>query len=278
MFKHFRLIFLGQIFLGLLAFYALAAPALAAIPPRPDGPVLDQAGIMSADAAAQLNARLKAYNRDTGRAVFVVTVKSLDDEDIASYSIKLAQNWGVGGNATDQGLVLLIAPNQRKIRIEVGYGLEEYFTDALSGRIIRETIAPSFRAGNFDGGINAGVSAIISQLDRDPASAKAVAEAAAAASKSENHNRKKESPFAAIIWIILIMGIVALFGRRHRGFDNTRRSGIDPGVALWVASEVLRGMGGRNEGGGSWGGSDDGGGFGGFGGGDFGGGGASGDW
>ncbi|MEY2944142.1 MAG: hypothetical protein RLY97_2156 [Pseudomonadota bacterium] len=274
MLRQFRLFILG-----LLALFALAAPVMAAIPARPDGPVLDEAGIIPTETLAQLQTRLKAYNRDTGRAVMVVTVTSLDDEDIASYANGLFHKWGIGGKDSDQGLLLLIAPSQRKIRIEVGYGLEEYFTDALSGRIIRETIAPQFRSGDIGGGINAGVSAIISQLDRDPASAKALAEAAEAESKNKKHKRKNDSPFAAVIWIILILGAIMIFGRRNREFGNTRRSGIDPGIALWVASEVLRGMSSRDGGSGSWGNSDDdGGGWGGFGGGGFGGGGASGDW
>jgi uncharacterized protein len=267
----------------LLAILVLAgSPALAAIPPRPDGPVLDQAEIIPPAEEAALDAKLREYNKRTGRALVVATVSSLDGEDIETYGTTLAHSWGVGGKETDQGLVLLVAPNERKMRIEVGYGLEAYLPDVLAGRIVRDTIRPRFKAGDMVGGINAGIEAVTTQLDRDPAEAKAIAEAAAVAAAAEaaqGRNGGDVSIVSVIFWLGLMFFFMTMFGRRRRGF---RRSGIDPGIVLWGISEIAHHASRRSGGGGFGGGIDfgggGGGGFGGFGGGGFGGGGASGDW
>lgn len=249
------------------------------MPARPDGPVLDQAQIIPDAEEAALVQRLSAYNAQSGRAIIVATVASLDDQDIESYANALFRAWGIGGKDTDQGLLFLVAPNERKVRIEVGYGLEEYLPDVLAGRIISSAVTPRFKQGDYPGGISAGVEQILTQLNRNPADAKAVAEAAAAAGiRSEAGGSVMVS---AVFWIIFIVVMIAIFGRRKRGFAQ-RRSGIDPGIVLWGISEIARAAsdnrhsGGWSSGGG--GGSDWGGGFGGFGGGDSGGGGASGDW
>jgi uncharacterized protein len=263
----------------LLAILALAgSPALAAYPPHPNGPVLDQADIIPAAEEAKLDAELRKYNKDTGRALIVATVSSLEGEDIATYGPNLGQTWGVGGKESDQGLILLVAPNERKVRIEVGYGLEAYLPDVLAGRIVRETITPRFKAGDMAGGITAGIDAVTTQLDRDPAEAKAVAEAAAAA-EAQSPRGQDVSIGSVIFWLVLMVFLMSMFGRRRRGF---RRSGIDPGIVLWGISEIAHHASRRSGGGGFGGGIDfgggGGGGFGGFGGGGFGGGGASGDW
>lgn len=264
-------------FVWILALLAFAGtPAHAAYPPRPEGPVLDQAGIIPDTDEAALDTRLRAYNARTGRAVVVVTVSSLDGETIEMYSVRLFEQWGISGKETDEGLLLLVAPTERKMRIEVGYGLHQYVTDALSGRIIRNEITPRFKQGDMAGGINAGVDALITQLDRTPADAKAVAEAAAAA-KAQGGAGEAVGVGAVIFWIMLIVFFMLMFGRRRRG---VRRSGIDPGIVLWGVSEVLHHMS-DGRGGGGFGGDfsgGGGGGFGGFGGGMSGGGGASGGW
>ena len=259
---------------GLMALLAFAGtPAHAAFPPRPTGAVLDQAGIIPDADEAALDARLREYNARTGRAVVVATVSSLDGETIEMYSVRLFEQWGIGGKESDQGLLFLVAPSERKMRIEVGYGLHQYVTDALSGRIIRNEIAPRFKQGDIAGGINAGVNALLTQLDRTPAEAKAVAEAAAAA-KAQSGSGETAGAGAVIFWIMLILFFVTMFGRRRHG---TRRSGINPGIVLWGVSEVLHHMSDGRGGGGGFGGGG-GGGFGGFGGGMSGGGGASGSW
>jgi uncharacterized protein len=255
-----------------LAFTGTAAHA--ALPPRPNGPILDQANIIPDAQETALVGKLETYNRATGRAVMVVTLASLDGQDIESFGSALGHAWGVGGKDTDQGLILIVAPNERKLRIEVGYGLEEYLPDVLADRIVRDVITPKFKAGDMPGGIDAGIGAILTQLNRDPADAKAVAEAAAAAQRSSREDHA--SIPSVIFWIVLIVFFAFMFGGR-RGRRGYRRGGIDPGIVLWGASEALRGFG-NHSGGFGGGGGDSGGGWGGFGGGDFGGGGASGDW
>lgn len=255
-----------------LALALVGTSAHAALPARPAGPILDQANVIPDDREAALAKKLEDYNRATGRAVLVVTVASLEGQDIESFGSALGHAWGVGGKDTDQGLILLVAPSERKVRIEVGYGLEEYMPDALAGRIVREVITPRFKAGDLGGGIGAGIDAIVTQLDRSPADAKAVAEAA----KAGAHGKDDSASVPSILFWILLIGFFAFIFSRGGGRRSHRRSGIDPGIVLWGASEAARHWGGS--GGGFSGGGSDGGGFGGFGGGDFGGGGASGDW
>ncbi|MFM6949917.1 MAG: TPM domain-containing protein [Novosphingobium sp.] len=263
-----------QFLAWLLAALALigASAAQADYPTRPDGPVLDTANIIPDADERTLVERLSAYNQATGRALMVVTTPSLEGEDVATYTVGLGHKWGVGGKDTDQGMILLIAPNERQARIEVGYGLEQYLPDVLAARIMRDAIAPRFKAGDFPGGINAGMDEIIAQLNRDPAEAKAIAEAAKAASREK---RTDANAGGVVFWIIMILFFMLMFGRRQRG--RYRRSGIDPGIVLWGLSEIAHHAGrggGFDIGGGSSGGSS----WGGFGGGDFGGGGASGSW
>lgn len=264
----------------ILALWALVAgvlgsPAQAAYPARPTGAVLDSANIIPDAEEAAMDARLRDYNQRTGRAVVVATVPSLDGETIEMYAANLFAAWGIGGKETDQGLLLLVAPNDRKVRIEVGYGLHGYVTDILSGRIIRDRILPRFKAGDYPGGINAGLDELITQMDRTPADAKAVAEAAAA---SEAAASEGSAGFGGIVfWVVLIIFFIVIFGRGGGGRRyHSRRGGIDPWVVMWGASEIAR-HAGRGSGGGFGGGSS-GGGFGGFGGGMSGGGGASGGW
>lgn len=261
--------------LALLAF--AATPALAALPPRPAGPVLDQANVIPAAQEAALDAKLREYNRVTGRAVIVATVASLDGLPVDDYAQQLVEAWGIGGAKTEEGVLLLVAPAERQLRIAGGRGVQDRLTDALSGRIIRDTITPQFKAGNFGGGITAGVDAIVTQLDRSPADAKAVAEAAAAASRQSSGNGKA-SAGGVIFWLVLIGFFMMLFGRRGGAGRGSRFStgGLGP-IIVW---EALNHMGGRGGGFGGGGDHGRGGGFGGFGGGGggFDGGGASGGW
>jgi uncharacterized protein len=262
----------------LLALLAVAAtPALAALPPRPAGPVLDQANVIPDAEEAALDAKLRAYNQATGRAVIVATVNSLDGLPVEEYSQQLVEAWGIGGANTEEGVLLLVSPNERKLRIAGARGVQERLTDALSGRIIRDTIAPRFKAGDFGGGIAAGVDAIIAQLDRAPADAKAVAEAAAAAGKQGGDD--KAGAGGVIFWIVLILFFMFLFGRGGRRGRRYSGDGLAP-IIIFDALSHMAGRGGGFGGGGFGGGGDSGGGFGGFGGGGggFDGGGASGDW
>src|SRR5690606_29470635 len=126
---------------------------------------------------AALDAKLSAYNQATGRAIIVATVPSLDGMEIEAYAQQLAETWEIGGKETENGLLFLVAPNERRMRIATARGLQERMTDIMSGRIIRDVVTPRFKAGDLSGGIVAGVDAIVAQLDMDPAQARAIEEA-----------------------------------------------------------------------------------------------------
>lgn len=278
---------------------ALAGVAVQAqdYPPRPSGPVYDGANILSAGTEAQLDQSLRAYNAQTGRAIIVATVPSLGGASIESYGSTLFTNkWGIGGAQRDTGLLLLIAPNERKMRIVVGYGLHGYFGGIMAGRVINDVIAPRFKQGNYDAGVTDGVAAILDHLSKSPADAIAIEEAAKAAEQQRSRS-DGGFPFGVLIWIafmffFFVLPLLAGRGRRRgyraNGSGPWGSRGNDAGdfaknIILWeVGSAVARGLinsGGNGGGGGSdWGGGGGGGGFGGFGGGSDGGGGASGGW
>lgn len=147
---------------SLLAALALfAATALALAVPRLEGQVNDTARLLSPAAAARLDARLAEFEHSDSTQVVVLTIPSLEGEPLEDYAVKVAQAWGIGHKGTDNGVLLLISKNDRKVRIEVGYGLEGRLTDALTGRIIDNVIVPAFKAGNFDAGVESGVAALI---------------------------------------------------------------------------------------------------------------------
>lgn len=262
-------------------------------PPRPEGPVYDGANILSAGTKAELDQQLRAYNAQTGRAIIVATVPSLGGASIETYATTLfTDKWGIGGADRDMGLLLLIAPSERKMRIEVGYGLHGYFGGIMAGRVINDVIAPRFKEGDFDAGVTDGVNAILDHLAKSPADAAAIEEAAQAADAQRSRS-DGGFPFGVLIWLafaffFFVLPFLAGRGRRRRyrshgngpwgsrGLGDTARD-----VILWeVGSAVARGLinSGR-DGGSDWGGGGGfGGGFGGFGGGSSGGGGASGGW
>lgn len=143
----------------------LAAPALAAptFPPL-SGRVVDDADMLDAAQRQQLDAQLQAHENATGNQVVVVTLPDLDGYDIESYGYQLGRHWGIGQKGEDNGVLLIVAKEERKVRIEVGYGLEGTLTDAISANIIHTVILPQFRRGDFAGGIEQGVTAIIEAL------------------------------------------------------------------------------------------------------------------
>ena len=254
---------------------ALATPSrVLADPTFPalSGRVVDQADLLPPDQEAAITARLAQLETQTGDQLVVATLDSLQDYEIEDYSYRLGRAWGIGNAENDSGVLLIVAPNERKVRIEVGYGLEPVLTDALSNQIIQTDILPPFRDGDFASGIEAGVDALITQLTLDPAEAQA---RAAAAAPSEADAPVLPGLIIALIFIFFFLNLLRGIGRRGRRRGATR-SGIDP-VWVWAASEVLsnasRGFSRSSS-------SSGGGGFGGFsgGGGSFGGGGASGGW
>lgn len=242
-----------------LAFPALAAPTF----PQLTGRVVDEAQVLSPDTERELSDKLETLENATGRQLVVAIVPSLQGYPIEDYGYQLGRTWGIGQKDKDDGVILLVAPNERKVRIEVGYGLEPVLTDALSSVIIQSVILPKFRDGDLPGGVVAGTDALIEQLSLPADEAKArVAEA----SQPERH-KAQASPIAAIF---VILFLIVVFSSLFRG---GRRGG--PGSALpWI---ILSALSDSRRGGGWGGGGGGGGGFSG-GGGSFGGGGSSGSW
>jgi uncharacterized protein len=265
----------------------LATPAFAQeFPARPAGPVLDEAGLMSEPQRFDLERKLTDFERRSGRALVVATVKSLGGREIEPYATELGRRWGIGGAEEDSGVLLLVAPAERKVWIATGYGGDDYLTDAMSGTIIRNDILPRFKAGDMAGGIAAGTDAIIRQLELTPdEAARRAKEAGQQRPSGERGFSLIPMIFIIVIFFMLIGGIskAAGGGRRYHGHRRRRGGGIDPVVVLWgldALSRASRGRGGGGFGGfgGFGGGGGGGGGFGGFGGGSFGGGGAGGSW
>jgi len=251
----------------LAAVWLIAAPAPArAGPTFPalDGRVIDHGDLISPAKEQALSDKLAALERDTTDQLVVVTVPDLQGYEIEDYGYQLGRAWGIGQAGKNNGVLLIIAPNERKVRIEVGYGLEGVLTDALSALIIQNEILPSFKEGFYERGIEQGVDAIDRQLRLDPAEAQVRAAAA------ERPKSKPPIGIAIVITLIFVMLLLRMIGGGGRG-RRRRGGGVAP-VLIWAASEAMRNSGRGGRGGGGFGG-----GFGG-GGGSFGGGGASGGW
>lgn len=250
----------------LLAAFSGLAQDDSDFPPRPKPARLvnDLAQVMSADEEAELEEKLVNYDKTTSTQVTVITITSIGSYDVAEYAIELGNRWGVGRKDKNNGVVLLAAMNERKINITVGYGLEGALTDALSGRIIRNEIAPLFKQQRYYEGLDKGVDAII------------------AATKGE-YKADPEQSGGFSLWQIIVL-IVAIYFviwiiSKIGGGGGGGRYISGRGAGGWGGGFIGgygAGSGWGSGGGGSGGGSS--GGFGGFGGGSFGGGGASGDW
>ena len=281
--------------LALAIVFAFAGAALAAPTfPQLTGRVVDDAHILSPEVQAQLTQKLADLEQRTSRQLVVVTLPSLQGYEIEDYGYQLGRAWGIGQRGANNGVILLVAPNEKRVRIEVGYGLESIMTDALSNRIIQQQILPHFRNNNdYAGGIIAGSDAIIAQLQAPLEQAEQAAAAAERAQADSGRGRdghqRGSSPWPLIFWIgvaIFILYGLTRSGMRGKTWRRRRRGWGGP-IVIWGP-----GWGGshRNSGwddwgsGGGWGGgggsSCGGGGGGGFsgGGGSFGGGGASGGW
>jgi uncharacterized protein len=144
---------------------ALSSSAFALDVPYLSGRVNDDAHLLDANMTQVVENQLKAYEAKTGRQFVVLTIPSLENEDLEGFSIKVARTWKLGTKGKDDGILLLVARDDHKVRIEVGYGLEGSLPDALCGRIIRDEIVPRFRRGQFADGVNSGVAAVIQTLD-----------------------------------------------------------------------------------------------------------------
>jgi uncharacterized protein len=266
--------------LAIVALLFLASAAVAQTFPPLTGRVVDQAHLLTPEQVQDLTSKSAALEAQKGAQLVVATVNSLEGYPVEDYGYRLGRAWGIGQKGKDNGVILLVAPNEHKVRIEVGYGATPYLTDAMSGLIIREDITPRFKQGDFGGGIEAGTDMLIKQLSLSPDQAAKNIAAAEQTQQQRQHSGGNPLPF--IFWLMVI-GFVALShfrrgtGQRYRH----RHGGISPWVMLWGLNALSNsGRGGWGGGGSSsWGGGG-GGGFGGFsgGGGSFGGGGASGSW
>src|SRR6185295_9091697 len=149
---------------ALLAFLVLVTPAWAAPKfPALTGRVVDDAGILSSDTKTGLTEKLAALEQKTSRQLVVVTVPSLQGYEISDYGYQLGRAWGIGQAKLNNGILFLVAPNEHKTRIEVGYGLEPIITDAFSSVVVQTQVLPKFRSGDFNGGVVAGANALIEQ-------------------------------------------------------------------------------------------------------------------
>jgi uncharacterized protein len=164
--------FLPLLCLGL---FALASPVFClSLPKEPDGFVSDYANIISDDVEAQLEQKLQDFEKQTSNEIAVVTIKSLDSETIETAAFSLFNEWGIGKQAKDNGVLLLVSLDDRKMRIEVGYGLEGALTDLIAGQIIDYSIIPAFKEFDYDSGITDGINeimlAITGEYSGEPAS------------------------------------------------------------------------------------------------------------
>ncbi len=225
--------------------------------PALTGRVVDEAGVLPPAAKARLTAELEAHEQRTGQQVVVAVVKSLGGQPIEDYGVALGRAWGIGQKGGNTGAILLVSPADRRVRIEVGYGLEGELTDAVSATIITQVIIPRFKQGDMAGGIVAGTEQILRTLGDNIT-------AAPPPVRVQHTQPQGHGSVGSIIMTFVIFGLFMWLARRGGGGG---------GGSFFLPMMILSSFGGR---GGSSGGGD-GGGFSG-GGGSFGGGGASGSW
>lgn len=254
--------------LALMAFYL---PLFAQnFPEKPNHLVNDYTQTLSETEINQLESKLVAFNDSTTTQIAVVIIKSLEGYDIADYSVRLAEKWGIGGSKNNNGILVLASLGDRKVTIQTGYGVEGALPDAIARRIIENEIKPNFKSGNYYAGLNEGTDAIISytkgEYKADP---------------STNKTKQPGGGRSIFLIIIIIIIIITIISRRGGGGGNQiigRRGSASPFWWMLMGSALESRGGGGGFGGFGGGGGSSGGGFGGFGGGSFGGGGASGDW
>jgi uncharacterized protein len=240
-------------FLTLLASARLVYGAETPIPEPPTQWVTDKANFLSAEAIQSLNARLAGYQQTTGHQLIVYITPTTGDAPIEDWAVRAFAKWKIGRKGLDDGLALFIMPQDRKMRIEVGYGLEPVVPDAIASRVINEVMAPRFRAGQNDQAVTAAIDSLIGVIG---------GQAGALPPAETRPPSKPLTPFQLIFYGLI--GILIL------GFLITH-----PSLAFFFLASIFSGGGGGYGGGGGFGGG--GGGFSG-GGGRSGGGGASGSW
>ncbi|NEM96526.1 TPM domain-containing protein [Pontibacter burrus] len=234
-------------------------------PPRPNPPRLvnDLANILTREEVADLEQKLVNYNDTTSTQIAIVTIPSIGDYDANQYAAELGERWGVGSAKFDNGVVILVAMEQRKVAIQTGYGMEHIIPDAIAKRITEYTLKPNFQQGEFYKGLNEATSFIIS-----------VASGEYQADPQASGEGGGPSIMFIIIIALLILFILSRFGKGGGGGRGGRGYSRTFGGPIFIPG----GFGTFRTGGGIFGGGGGGGGFGGFGGGSFGGGGASSSW
>jgi uncharacterized protein len=228
--------------------------------------VYDYANLLSASEKTQLEEKLIHYSDSTTTQIVVITIESLQNEDVSQLATKWGQTWGIGGTAKDDnGVIILVAKAERKIAINPGYGVEDRLTAGIGGEIIRNIITPEFKAGSYYSGLDKGTDAIIDVFKGKY--------------KGERKQNKSQD-FPILPFIVIIVIILVLISRNKGGGGNSGNNGGGPSLLdVIILSSLGRNSGGGGFGGGSSGGGFGGGGFGGgFGGGGFSGGGSSGNW
>ncbi len=148
-------------------FLAAALASALDVPPL-RGRVNDYAGVMSQDQARSLESQLAQFEQETGHQVAVLTIPTLDGEDIEGFSIRVAESWKIGKKGFDNGVILVVAVKDRRLRLEVGYGLEGVLPDAIAKTITSNYIVPSFRSQDYAGGIIAGIDAVLKVIKKEP--------------------------------------------------------------------------------------------------------------
>ena len=282
--------------LGALLAGAAFAQALVAVPPL-SARVTDLTGTLSGAAVNKIETELAAFEAKKGSQIAVLMVPTTQPEEIEQFGIRIAERWKLGRKGVDDGAILIVAKNDRRVRIEVGYGLEGALPDAIANRIITEAITPHFRQGDYDGGVEAGVDRMIAVIDGEPLPAPD--------KRWEHGNARGLGNFLPLLLaaVFVASGVLrALFGRMFGSLatgglvgvlawaiSSLLAIGIGAGVLGFLFAMLLGGTRGWTGGSGGWGGIGGIGGFGGSGGfgggggfsgggGGFGGGGASGGW
>lgn len=293
-----RVLSLALVLLGTLVGQAWGQQDLHAIPPL-SAHVTDVSGLLSPAEQQALEARLVALEQQKGAQVAVLIVASTQPEAIEQYALRVAEQWRLGRKGVDDGLLFLIARDDRRMRIEVGRGLEGAIPDAIAKRIIADVVTPRFRAGDYAGGVNEGVAAIVAKISGE---ALPLPQGSPGAQAADGEMGLEEMLVLGIVVTIIAGGILkAMFGRLLGAgmvaalvgggawlLTSMMLIALVGAVLAFVFTLAMGGAGsGRHIGGGPWIGGpwNGGGGFGGGsgggwsgGGGDFGGGGASGNW
>jgi uncharacterized protein len=247
-----RFVWLAAAWLSFFVVPALATPTF----PQLTGRVVDDAGILSESTRAELESMSVQEEKQTGNQIVVVTLKSLQGDEIEDYGYQLGRKWGIGQKSKSNGALLIIAPAEHKMRIEVGYGLEGQLTDAQTKLIIAEIITPAFKKGDYNGGVLAGMDAILKTIGGATITT-------GQGAPEQNDGGEQRSGGSHIPFLLIVFLLWIIFGRFF--------------WPLLFLGGLSGGRGSSWGGGGFGGGGFGGGGFSG-GGGSFGGGGASGSW